>query len=223
MASVRQIEVNYPRDDIGREGSIISKGQGTRHFQKLNPDLTVVAVNKFKMNWETMEIECSFSVKNKYADSTVPKSQFLEIMETNSNLLRDLEAAVNTNNMLINEIEESEKQLLGYQKRIAELESDDCSADEERTEAAIVETLQDIDLSPQPLNNTMPEEHTEAASPVEEKTITDGGCGVCEGPSECTGCEGCDSQTLPEELDEFAKTQDGLDDMGETEETADGK
>lgn len=93
MASVRQVEVNYPRDDIGVEGSVISKGQGIRHFQKLNPDLIVVSVNKFQMNWELMRIECSFTVKDKYADNFVTKEKFLEIMETNSNLMRDLEAA----------------------------------------------------------------------------------------------------------------------------------
>jgi hypothetical protein len=93
MSSVRQVEVNYPRDQIGVEGSVISKTQGIRHFQKLNKDLIVVAVNKFKMNWETMQIECCFTVKAKYEDNTVSRERFLELMATNSNLMRDLDTA----------------------------------------------------------------------------------------------------------------------------------
>ena len=92
MAS-KLVEVSYPRDDIGKEGSVISKSQGTRHFQKLNPGLIVVSVSKFKMNWETMEIECAFMTKEKFADGSVSKEKFLELMQTNSNLLRDLEEA----------------------------------------------------------------------------------------------------------------------------------
>jgi hypothetical protein len=157
-----------------------------------------------------VEIECAFTVRDKYL-STVSQEKFLEIMETNSNLLRDLEKAKETNNMLVDEIAESEKQLLGYQKRIEVLEDmwkedsyEDCS---EKLRAECIEAHEKSKIDdPKPGDTKIDEQgrkltyvklvepetaivkhdqkfadlqkaleisSIEAASPVEEKTITD--------------------------------------------------
>jgi hypothetical protein len=199
MASVRVVEVNYPRDDIGVEGSVISKGQGIRHFQKLNPDVIVVSVNKFQMNWEKMRIECSFSVKDKYVENTVPKEQFLEIMTTNSNLLRDLEAAKEK----IAELEDlldTDAEVDCNPEDCDNCTSCACDIEEpvginpivkyDENFATTQETLEDAGEAKRLIKEgtttaaaeALEISSIEAASPVEEKTITDscdGGCTDC--------------------------------------------
>jgi hypothetical protein len=103
--SVEQRDEEYVITDVVAEGAVISKGHVIRHFQKLHPDLIIVSTSEFKMQWETQTVKCRFGVKPKYVEDTVSKEKFLEIMETNSNLMRDLEAA---------------------NERIAELEKIDC-------------------------------------------------------------------------------------------------
>jgi hypothetical protein len=91
--SVEQRDEEYVITDVVAEGAVISKGHVIRHFQKLHPDLIIVSTSEFKMQWETQTVKCRFGVKPKYVEDTVSKEKFLEIMETNSNLMRDLEAA----------------------------------------------------------------------------------------------------------------------------------
>ncbi len=57
------IEENYPIQDIG--GGVISKGQAVRHFEKMHPEYTVVAISSFKIDHQTETIKIRVQVKPK--------------------------------------------------------------------------------------------------------------------------------------------------------------
>jgi hypothetical protein len=142
--SVEQIEKVFEMEDIAPEGTVISKDRVTRHFQKMKEyaHLIVVSCSEFKLHWDDKTISCRFGVKNKYVEDTVPKEQFLDLMTTNSNLVRDLELAQAKIEQLedVSPFDEcSTEQVMVCYKKLVE---------KEKADNPLVEINQDLDCTP---------------------------------------------------------------------------
>jgi len=131
----KYVTETYALKAIG--GGVVSKGQAVRHFQSLHPEFTIVGINSFLVQHETQSVKIKVlvadKIKTKTADFTKHEQKLLnpgydEIVRVHDELIIDHgnlrikhKELMASRNHLVNELAESEKQLLDLQKKYSKI------------------------------------------------------------------------------------------------------